>query len=153
MDELVKVIKKLEPPMGDVRTLAFVMKNQDQDFLAHISIPPPHVDTEDLTPKDYEIKEVLLGRPMVDKTKVLVAMGINEVFKHMDEDESKLIMLRRKKRHMRAYSHGVVGPIDLDNPEITLAMTLEMRDKGSVQIDSFLGACQKWHENFEDKGV
>ena len=70
-------------------------QNQDQDFLAHISIPPPHVDIEDLTPKDYQIREVLLGKPMVDTTKVLITMGIKEAFRHMDEDESKLVMLGR----------------------------------------------------------
>jgi hypothetical protein len=29
MKELVKALKKLESPMGDARTLAFIMKNQD----------------------------------------------------------------------------------------------------------------------------
>ena len=119
------------------------MKNQDQDFLAHIAIPPLHVDPRELTPTDYQIKEVLLGRPMVDTTKVLITTCIKEVFRRMDKDESELIMLRRQNNLMRGYLHGVVGPIDLDNPKITLDATLERRDKGSVQIDSFLGTCQK----------
>ena len=29
MDELVKEIKKLEPPTGDAQQLAFIMKNKD----------------------------------------------------------------------------------------------------------------------------
>ena len=62
-------------------------------------------------------------------------------------------MIRKKNELLQGYFHGVVGPIYLDNPEITLAMTLERRDKGSVQIDSFLVACQKQRDNFEDKGV
>ena len=69
------------------------MKNQDQDFLSHIVIPPLHADNKDLTPKDYQIKEVLLGRPIVDTTKVLITRGIKEVFRHMDRDESELIIL------------------------------------------------------------
>lgn len=50
MTKLIKEIKKLEPLKGYDRTLAFIMKNQDQDLLAHIS---PHVDNEEFTPKDY----------------------------------------------------------------------------------------------------
>ncbi len=85
-----------------------------------------------LSPKDYQIREVLLGRPTVDTTKVLITMGIKEVFRHMDERESKLIILRRKNELMRGYLLGVVGLIDLENLEITLTVALKMREKGSV---------------------
>ena len=76
MDELVRAIKKPEPPMGDAQPLAFIMKNQDQDFLAHIAIPPPNANTKDMTPNDYQIKEVILGRTTIDTTKVLITMGV-----------------------------------------------------------------------------
>ena len=33
------------------------MKNQDQDLLAHIIILPPHANTEELIPTDYQMKE------------------------------------------------------------------------------------------------
>ena len=32
-------------------------------------------------------------------------------------------------------------------------MTLGRRDKGMVQLDPFLRACQQWREIFEEKGV
>ena len=80
-------------------------------------------------------------------------MGIKTVFRHMDKDESKLIMLKKENELIKGYLHRVVGSIDLDNPNITLIATLERGEKGSVSIYSFLGACQKWHENFKDKGV
>ena len=54
---------------------------------------------------------------------------------------------------MRGYFHGLVGPIDMDSLEITLVSALDRREKGSVQIPSFLGTFQKRHDNFEDKDV
>ena len=95
MKELVKALKKLEPPVSDAQTLAFIMKNQDYDLLAHIAIPPPHANTEESTPKYYQIKEVMLGRPTVDTAKVMITTGMKEVFKHMDRDEYELLMLQK----------------------------------------------------------
>ena len=91
--EFIKAIKRLDPPKGDVRKISFIMKNQDYDLLAHISIPPPYADTEELTPKDYQIKDVMLGRPTVDTTKVMITIGMKEVFRHMDQDELELIIV------------------------------------------------------------
>lgn len=51
MVELIKAIKKLEPPKGNSRTLSFIMKSQDQDLLVHITIPPPHIDIGDVDSK------------------------------------------------------------------------------------------------------
>lgn len=93
MRELVKSIKTLEPPTSDAWALSFIMKNQDQDLLVHIAIPPPHTDIKELTPKDYQIKEVMLGSPTVNTLKVIITMGMKEVFRHMDYDESKFPML------------------------------------------------------------
>ena len=59
----------------------------------HIAIPPPHADTEQLTPKDYQIKEVIMGKPKVHTTKVMISMRMKEVFRCVDQDESKLIAL------------------------------------------------------------
>ena len=74
--ELVEALKKLEPPVGDAQTLAFVMSDQNQDLFTHVFIPPLQVDIEDLTPKYYQIKEVFLGKPIVDTTKFMVTTGI-----------------------------------------------------------------------------
>ena len=69
MVELIKAVKKSKPPKGDTKTLNFILKNHDQDLLAHIAIPLPHVDIEYLTPKNYEIKEIVLGKPTVENNK------------------------------------------------------------------------------------
>lgn len=83
----------------------------------------------------------------------MITTVVKKVFKHLDRNESELVMLRKQIDLRRGYLHGAMDPIDLDNPKIYLDAALERREKGSVQIDSFFGACQKWHNNFEDKGV
>lgn len=93
MKELIKEMNMPKPPKGNARTLAFIMRNQDQELLAHIVIPPPHTDIEELTLKDYQIKEVMLRRPTVDITNMMITASMKEVFQHMDKDESKLIMV------------------------------------------------------------
>lgn len=54
---------------------------------------------------------------------------------------------------MRGYLHGTMGPIDPNHPKFTLVMALERNEKGTIQMDPFLGACQQWFDNFEEKGV
>ena len=118
------------------------MKNRYQHLLSHITIPPPHDGTRDLTPKDYQIREVLLGKPTIDIAKVMITTGIREVFKYFDDKESELIIFSKENELLRGYLHGIVGPLDQDHPKVTLSLALERRDKGSVHLDSFLGACQ-----------
>lgn len=44
---------------------------------------PPLVDVEELTPRDYQTKEFMLGKPTFDMAKLIGTMGMNEVFKHL----------------------------------------------------------------------
>ena len=88
-----------------------------------------------MTPKDYQITKFLLGKPTVDTNKVMITIGIREVFRHFDDNESELIKLCKKNKLLRGYLHGIVGPLDQDHPKVTLATILERRDKGSVQVD------------------
>ena len=46
-----------------------------------------------------------------------------------------------------------MGPINLENLEITLAATLEKGGARTTQLDPFLEAYQQWHETFEEKGM
>lgn len=86
------------------------MKNIDHNLFSHVVIPPPHANIEDLTPSDYQNKEVLLGKPTLDTTKVLITMGVKEVFKQVDRFDSELVMLRKQNELWRGYLHEVVGP-------------------------------------------
>ena len=47
---------------------------------------------------------------------------------------------------MRIFLHRLVGPIDRDNLEATLEVTLEKKDRERVviQVYPFLKACQLW---------
>lgn len=58
----------------------------------------------------------------------------------MDRYESKLIMSRKQNELLRGYLHEVMGPIDLDNVEITLVVILERRDK-EICIVRFIFGC------------
>ena len=120
------------------------MSNQNQDLFSHVSIPPLHTDIEDLTVKDYQIKEFVQGKPIVDTTKLMITMGIKEVFRHLEQDETKLLNLWKQNEILRGYLNKVVGLLDLENPEETLNATLDKRNKESVQLDPFQKAYQQW---------
>ena len=49
-----------------------------------MAIPPPNADVEDLTPQDYQIKEIILRKPTLDTTKLMVTMGMKEVFRSLE---------------------------------------------------------------------
>lgn len=129
------------------------MSDQNQDLFDHVAISPPHVDINNLTPKNYQIREVMLGKPTVDIAKLMVTIGMKEVFRHLEQDETKLINLWKHNEILRGYLNEVVGPLDPKNIEETLNVALEKREKENVQLDPFLKACQQWRESFEEKGV
>ena len=39
--EMIEVLRKLDSPPKDVRALAFVMSDLNQDIFGHVAIPPP----------------------------------------------------------------------------------------------------------------
>lgn len=48
------------------------------------------MDVESLGPKDYELKNVMLGKPTWDASRLMVTMGIKEIMKNMGEDEMEI---------------------------------------------------------------
>ena len=117
--------------------MAFVNSTRNQDFFAQVAIPPENVDTEGLGAQDYQVKEVVLGRPTRDTTKLMVTMGIKEVLKKMEQDEEELCTLHRKIEILRGYLAKVVGPLDHKHPEETLNTILR---EGVMHIDPFFKA-------------
>ena len=65
----------------------------NQDLFTYIFIPPLYLDNKYLTPNDYHIKEVFPGKPTMDTTKLMVTIGIKEVFNHLEQDEFELLRL------------------------------------------------------------
>ena len=51
--KLIVVLRKLDSPPKDAQTLSFVMSDQNQDLFAHVAIPPPQSNVEELIPMDY----------------------------------------------------------------------------------------------------
>jgi hypothetical protein len=87
---LKKAIRILRPIQGDPRKLAFVMRSQTIDLITHIAIPPAHANVEYIFPKDYQMKEILLGKVTWEMTKVLTTIGLKQEFWHLDEDEASI---------------------------------------------------------------
>ena len=116
-----------------------------------MAITPPDVDVQNLGPQDYQIREVMLGKSTLDTTRLMVTMGIKDVFKILEQEVAKLKTLHRKNEILRGYLAKFVGLLDLDHPEETLNVIL--REGGGVHLDPFLKACQQWQEIFEEKGV
>ena len=97
-----------------------------------MAIPPPHIDIEELTPQDYEIKEVMFGKPMLETTTLIVTKIIKEFFRHLEQDGAELITLWRENKILKLYLSEVVGPLDPTNLKESLNTTLERRDNGIV---------------------
>lgn len=96
MIELFEVSRKLESPSKEARVLTFINSDHNQDFFSQVAIPPLDADVEDLTPHDYQIREVILGKPTLDTTKLMVTMGMKEVFRSLEWEGVELITLQRK---------------------------------------------------------
>ena len=61
-----------------------------------MNIAPPNVDVKYLIPQDYQIREVMLGKSTLDTTKLMVTMGIKEVFRSLEQEGTKIMTLYRQ---------------------------------------------------------
>lgn len=91
--ELIEVLRKPKSPPKDAWALAWIMSDQEKDLFSHVAIPPSQSNIEELTPQDYQIKEVMLGKPTLDTTKLIVTIGMKEVFRSLEQDGAELITL------------------------------------------------------------
>ena len=62
------ILNKLESPSCKVGPLEFVTNTQSQELFAQVVFPPEDTNVENLGPQDYQLKEVILGRPTWDTT-------------------------------------------------------------------------------------
>lgn len=111
------------------------------------------MDTKYLTPKDYQMKEIVLGKPTVDTTKVLITASLKKVFSHLDKGELEILVLWKQNELLRGYLNEIVGPTDPDHPEIALGVALERKEIEQPLGESFFDAYKRWHGSFEDKEV
>ena len=61
--DIAEILNKLESPSHEAVSLVFVTSIQKQDLIAQVALPPKGTDVEGLSLKDYELKDVMLGRP------------------------------------------------------------------------------------------
>ena len=54
--------------MRDATSFAFVTTIWNQDLFAQVALPPEGTDVEAVSLEDYEVKDVMLGRPTQDST-------------------------------------------------------------------------------------
>ena len=83
----------------------------------------------------------MLGKPTLDTTKLMVTMGMKEVFRSLEQEGAELITLQRKNEILKGYLTEFVGPLDPKHPEDTLKATIERRDRGGLHLDPFSNAC------------
>ena len=68
----------------------------------------------------------------MDSAKLMVTMGIKEVFRYLEQNKSKLLNLQKYNELLRGYLHEVLGLLDPKNLKDTLGVTLNRRDKENV---------------------
>ena len=59
--------------------MVFILKNRQDDMVAQIAIPLPNAYEEAITPKDYQVQEVILGKPSKDIAKALMTLSLKQV--------------------------------------------------------------------------
>ena len=64
-------------------------------MVAHIVIPTLYTDPKTRTPQDYQIQEVILGKPTKDAPKALTTLGLKQVVQQLEQGE-ELQVLRRQ---------------------------------------------------------
>ncbi len=69
--------------------------NKEQDLVAHIAIPPPHGDASTIQASDFQMQEVILGKPTKDTTKEMTTLGLKHIFRQLDEGEEEIQFLRK----------------------------------------------------------
>ena len=89
--EITEILETLESPACEAIPLTFITTARNSPKLVVlVVVPPGDTDVESLDPKDYEVKNVFLGRPTRDASRLMVTMGIKELMKDMGEDEIEI---------------------------------------------------------------
>lgn len=126
--ELIELLKKSSSPSKEDKPLAFIMSDLNQDLFSHVALPPPQSNVEELTPQDYHIWDLMLGKPTLETMKMMVTTGIKEVFRNLEQDGVELIELQRQNEILKGYFSEFFGPLDPTNPEETLKAIVERKD-------------------------
>ena len=61
--DIVEILNKPESPLHDAMPFTFVTTIWNQDLFAQVALPLEGTYVEGLSLEDYELKDVMLGRP------------------------------------------------------------------------------------------
>ena len=106
--------------MSGLERMFVIRMNKEKDLVAHIAFPPPHGDVSVVQASDFQIQEVILGKPTKDIAKAMTTLGLKHILRQLDEGEEEIQFLRKQNEVLVTYIKEVVGPIDSTNPKITL---------------------------------
>ena len=62
--DIAEILNKPKSPLHEVVPFAFVTTIRNQDLFAQVALPHEGKDAEGLSLEDYELKDVMLGRPI-----------------------------------------------------------------------------------------
>ena len=69
MCDIAEILNNPDSPLHDATPFAFITTIRNQDFFAQVDHPPKGIDTDVVSLKDYEVKDIMLGRPTWDTTR------------------------------------------------------------------------------------
>ena len=90
---LMQAITTTAEPMKGLERMSVLGMNKEQDLVAHIAIPPPHGDVSTVQASNFEMQEVILGKPTKDTAKAMTSLGLKHIFRQLDEGEEEIQFL------------------------------------------------------------
>jgi len=60
--DIAEILNELEFPYHEVAPLVFVTSIRNQYLFSQVALPPKGIDVKVISLKDYELKDVMLGR-------------------------------------------------------------------------------------------
>ena len=88
--DIAKILNKPESPLHDAMSFTFVTTIRNQELFAQVARPPEGTDAKFVSLEDYEVKDIVLGKPTWDTTRQMITMGVKDVLKHMEWDEIEI---------------------------------------------------------------
>ena len=67
MCDIAKILNKPDSPLHDATPFAFITTIRNQDLFAQVAHPLEGADADAVSLEDYEVKDIMLGRPTWDK--------------------------------------------------------------------------------------
>ena len=61
-----EILNKPDSPLHDAMPFSFVTTIWNQDLFVQVAHPPEGADAEAISLEDYEVKDIMLGRPTRD---------------------------------------------------------------------------------------